>query len=236
MTPNSSETRTFQTRTATLRMVRWVTGGALAVLAGCGVTDAASRPTAAMVLDLAIPGGRTGSLVIPDSAVLTVTGVGISTPITGTFLFDTSGVARATMQIPIGANRVLQVDMYKGGSLVFSGTSTFNVSAGVNAPQTLTPVATTGIVPIVVTIGSFVVSVTPTSATVVVSATRSFSATVRDPTGAIATGITAKWAVANPAFVTVDSLTGLVTAVHSGTTTITATALGTAAVATVVVP
>lgn len=205
-------------------------------ITACGVTDSAPRANAAMVLDISIPGGRTGSLVIPDSAVLTVTGPGISTPIKGTFLFDTSGVARATLQIPIGDNRVLQVDMWKGTSLVFSGTSTFSVTAGTNQTQTLTPVPITGSVPIQVTVGTFIVSVTPTSATVVVAATRSFSATVRDASGNIATGVAAKWATSNPALVTIDSLTGLATAVRSGTTTITATAVGQAAVATVIVP
>jgi hypothetical protein len=208
----------------------------MAFVAACGLTDSTAPATAAMVLDLSIPGGRTSNLVIPDSAMLTVTGPGISTPITQTVLFDTSGTARATLSVPVGDNRILQIDMYKGGLLIFSGTSTFNVSPGTNAPQQLTPVPVTGTVPIIVTIGSFVVSVTPTAATIAVAATRSFSATVRDPQGNIATGISAKWATSNPAIATVDSITGLVTAVHAGVTTVTATALGTAANATVTVP
>ncbi len=208
----------------------------LALAAACGLTDSTAPASAKMVLDLSIPGGRTASVVIPDSAVLTVTGPGIATPIKLVVQFDTSGTATATLTVPIGANRLLQIDMYKGGLLIFTGTSTFSVGAGTNPPVQLTPVPTTGTVPIIVTIGSFVVSVSPTAATVVVAATRSFSATVRDPQGNLATGITAKWATSNPAIATVDSLTGLVTAVHSGITTVTATALGTAANATVTVP
>ncbi len=215
---------------------RLVLTAGLAFAAACGLTDVPSPASASMVLDLSIPGGRTASVVIPDSAVLTVTGPGITTPITLTVQFDTSGVARATMTIPVGSNRQLQIDMFKGGSLIFSGTSSFNVDAGTNQPVNLTPTPVTGTVPIVVTIGTFVVSVTPTSASVAVGATRSFAATVRDATGTIVTTVTARWATSNPAIATVDSLSGLVTAVRTGVTQITATALGQAAAATVTVP
>ena len=233
--PSSASSRPLGVR-PWRRAVQLVAAIGVALTAACGLTDSTAPATATMVLDLSIPGGRTASVVIPDSAVLTVTGPGISAPIKLSVVFDTSGTATATLTVPIGSNRLLQIDMYKGGLLIFTGTSTFNVGAGTNPPVQLTPVPTTGNVPIIVTIGSFVVSVTPTAATVAVAATKPFAATVRDPQGAIATGITAKWATSNPAIATIDSLTGLVTAVHSGVTTITATALGTAANATVTVP
>lgn len=186
-------------------------------------------------LQVNIPGGIPQGLSVPDSAILTVTGLGVSPSVRGKATFNPSGVASTTLTIPVGAVRNLQVDMFQGGALVFSGTSTFGVTSGSNATQNLTPVAATGNVPITVTVGAYSISVTPPTATVAAGNTTTLTATVLDPTGAPTTAFPVAWATSNPAIATV-SAAGVVTGVRSGTTTITATVLGQAATATITVP
>jgi uncharacterized protein YjdB len=136
----------------------------------------------------------------------------------------------------VGVNRSLKVDMFLSNALVFSGTSSVSVTTGTNATQQISPTPITGTVPIQVTVGTFVVTVTPGSINVPVGQTSTLSATVRDGLGNIAVGVSARWATSNPAIAQVDSITGVVTGVRSGSTTITATAVGQAAAATVTVP
>ncbi len=190
----------------------------------------------ALALNVVVPGPPLSAGAVPDSAVLTVTGFGIATPLRTSALFNASGVASTSINMPVGVNRQLQVDMYLSGQLVFSGTSNINVLNGTNPTQQVTPTPITGNVPIQVTVGSFVVSVAPTAATVNVGQTATLTATVRDALGNLVTGVSAIWATANPAIASVNPTTGVVTAVHTGVTTITATVLGAAANATVTVP
>ena len=210
----------------------------ISIAAGSNPTQVITptQTSSPIILNIAIAGGVPAGVVIPDSAVFTVTGLGISPAIRGAFPFNAAGVSQATLTVPVGANRSLKVDLYQAGSLVFSGTSTFVVTAGTNPTQQITPTPTTGSVPITVTVGSFAVTMNPTAATVIVGNTTLLTATVRDATGALAAGVSAIFATSNPAIATVNPATGLVSAVHSGSTTITATALGSAATATITVP
>ena len=212
--------------------------GAMIVSAGVACDAISPRPveSARLVMQLLLPRGGVASATAAFKADVSVTGPGIATPIVGTFFFDTSGTATATMTIPVGTPRILTISIFDASNvLLFMGTSTISVAPGVNPPATVTIVPSAGTVPIVVTVGTFVVSVTPTSATFAVGATQAFSATVLTPTGA-PSATPAKWATANPAIVQVDSVTGVATGRISGTTTITATAFGVAASATVTIP
>ena len=208
----------------------------LALPASCNLTDPSGSRDAPLLMRLVWPGGGTASATAAFKATVSVTGPGITTPIVGTFLFDTSGTATATMTIPVGSPRILTIRIFDVADvLLFMGTDTISVAPGVNAPATVTITPTVGSVPITVIVGSFVVSVSPTSATIAVSATRTFSATVLAPGGA-PSAVTAVWATSNPAIVSVDPVTGIATGRISGSATITATAMGVAAAATVTVP
>lgn len=70
------------------------------------------------------------------------------------------------------------------------------------------------------------VEVSPSSATLFVGQTRAFTAQLRDATGALVTGRVVRWSTANPTVATVDSITGVVTAVALGATTVRATSEG----------
>lgn len=229
----------------TVRVDQYVAGQI--VLSGTGTFDVGpgtnalqvvtpATSSSPMALNIVIPGGVVAGLTIPDSAVVTVTGFGIATPIRSAAPFNTSGVAAASINIPVGVNRQLKVDMYLSGALVYSGTSAVSVVTGTNPTQQISPTPITGTVPIQVTVGSFIVQVAPTTATVAVGQTTTLTATVRDGNGNIATGVAARWATSNPAIAVVDSITGVVTGVRTGSTQITATAVGQAAAATVTVP
>lgn len=67
------------------------------------------------------------------------------------------------------------------------------------------------------------ITITPSSASVQVGATQQFLATVKDASGNVLGGQTVTWTSSNTLVGTVGSLTGLVTAVATGTSSITAT-------------
>ena len=211
---------------------------ALAIGAGvaCGVTDPGGAARIPLAMQLVMPGGHQANAVAASYVDLSITGPGVVPPVTGRFFFDASGTATATVDVPVGFPRILEIKIYDAADvLLFQGIDTIAVTAGVNAPQTVSVTPTTGSVPINVTVGSYIVSVSPTSATIAVAATRAFTATVLNPGGA-PSATPARWATSNPAIVKIDSITGVATALLSGATTITATALGVAAAATVTVP
>lgn len=204
--------------------------------AACNLTDPSAGGSTPLLMRLTMPGGGTASATAAFKATVTVTGPGITTPITGIFFFDTSGTATATMTVPVGSPRVLTISIFDAADvLLFMGTDTISVVPGNNPPTTVTITPTAGSVPITVVVGSYVVAVSPTSATIAVGATRTFTATVTAPGGAPA-GVAAAWATSNPAVVSVDPVTGVATGRIPGSATITATALGVAAAAAVTVP
>ncbi|HYK11349.1 MAG TPA: Ig-like domain-containing protein [Gemmatimonadales bacterium] len=67
------------------------------------------------------------------------------------------------------------------------------------------------------------ITISPTSSSIQVGATQLFTATVKDATGNVLTGQTVSFTSSNVLVGTVGNLTGLVTALASGSTTITAT-------------
>ena len=208
---------------------------ALSAGVACDAFAPSRSDAAKLVMQLVLPRGGIASATAAFKADVSVSGPGIATPITGTFFFDTSGTATATMTIPVGTPRILTISIFDASSvLLFMGTDTISVLPGVNPPATVRITPTTGSVPITVIVGSYIVSVSPTSATVAVGATRAFAATVLNP-GGTPSSTPAKWATANPAIVQIDSVTGVATGRIAGTSSITATALGVAATAAVTV-
>lgn len=98
-----------------------------------------------------------------------------------------------------------------------SGTANITVSANPPPP----PVVTT-------------VTVTPSTASIVVGATVSLSATVKDAQGNVMTGQTVTWSTSSPSAATVNS-SGVVTGIAAGSATITATCAGKSGMSSVTV-
>jgi hypothetical protein len=240
---NVMSLNTLQRALATVAPLRFVARTALVTLAvsaglGCGLTEPSGASRVAMAMQLVMPGGHSANAVAASYVDVDISGPSgpFNPPVTGRFFFDTSGTATATLDVPVGFPRILLIKIYDASNvLLFQGVDTIAVTSGPNTPTVVTVTPTTGRVPIQVTIGSYIVSVSPTGASIPVGTTKAFTATVLNP-GGTPSATPARWATSNPAIVTVDSVTGVATGVLTGSTTITATALGVAAVATVTVP
>jgi uncharacterized protein YjdB len=120
-----------------------------------------------------------------------------------------------------------------GGVETHSGSKVLNIAPGTNATITITLQPLTGDLPITATLGSRSVAVTPTAATRAAADTVRLTAAITDWNGSPVSG-TIRWATHDPGIATVDSA-GLVTAVHAGSTTVTATFSGAAGRATITV-
>ena len=145
-----------------------------------------------------------------------------------------TGVASGTVTVPAGSNRTVTLRAYDaGGILTHSGSATLNIQSGTNATVaiTLTPLA--GDQAIVVTLGSFTITVTPSSPAVAIGGTVQLAVAINDWNGAPTTG-TVSWATQNPGIVTVDA-TGLITGAGVGAAKVAATFHGATGTATVVV-
>jgi Big-like domain-containing protein len=185
------------------------------------------------------PGRGHGTLTVradvSTSAVATlvadVTAPDIPTPL----IFNipiAGGLAAGTITIPAGSNRTVTLRAYDaGGTLTHSGSATLTIQAGANTAVAITLTPLTGDQPIVVTLGSFTITVTPSSPTVAISGTVQLDVAITDWNGAPTTG-TVSWATQDPGIATVG-VTGLVTGAGLGSTKIAATFHGATGTATV---
>jgi len=173
------------------------------------------------------------SMTAAATLVAEVTAPDIPTPL----LFNipiAAGVASGTITLPAGANRTVSFRAYDaGGILTHNGSVTLNIQPGTNSTIAITLTPLTGDQPIVVTLGSFTITVTPSSPTVGIGGTVSLAVSITDWNGNPATG-TVRWATQDPGIATVDA-TGLVTGSGVGSTKIAATFHGATGTATVAV-
>jgi hypothetical protein len=143
-----------------------------------------------------------------------------------------SGVAAGTLTIPSGSSRTVTLRAYDaGGILTHSGSATLNVQPGTNPTVAIILTPLTGDLPIVVTLGSFTITVTPPATTVRVGGTVQLDVSITDWNGQTTAG-TVSWATKDPGIATVDT-TGLVTGAGIGSTRIGATFRGATGTATV---
>jgi hypothetical protein len=165
--------------------------------------------------------------------VAEVTAPDIPTPL----LFNipvVAGVASGTITVPAGSDRTVALRAYNaGGILTHNGSAELDIQPGTNAAVAITLTPLTGDQPIVVTLGSFTITVTPSSPNVGIGGTVQLAASITDWNGAPTTG-TVSWATQNPGIATVDAA-GLVTGAGVGSTKIAATFHGATGTATVVV-
>jgi len=147
-------------------------------------------------------------------------------------------VATGTITLPTGSNRTITLDAFDpGGILTDSGSATVDVQPGANPTVSIVLQPLSGNVPIIVTMGTFTVTVSPTSGPLFVGDTLSLSATILDATGNPVAGQVA-WGTMTPgvaSIVTTGAQSGRVTANRPGHTTVVATYGGTSATASVAV-
>src|SRR3989442_1149633 len=125
------------------------------------------------------------------------------------FSIPSFALASGTITVPAGSNRAVTLRAYDaGGILTHDGSATLNIHSGTNATVAITLTPLTGDQAIVVTLGSFTITVTPSSPTVAIRGTVQLNAAITDWNGAPTTG-TVSWATQNPGVATVDA-TGLV--------------------------
>ena len=187
------------------------------------------------------PGGGQGTLVIradvSGTAVATVV-VNVAAPdIPTPLVFNlpvTDGVAAGTITLPAGSHRTITIRAFDAGGIqTHAGSVTLDVAPGSN--ETISAVLTplTDDVSITVTLGRYVVTVTPSPDTLAIGRTVQLTASITEWNGNPTTG-TVRWGTNDPAVARVDG-SGLATAVGAGTAAIVATFRGAAGAAAVTV-
>ncbi|HUL49844.1 MAG TPA: Ig-like domain-containing protein [Gemmatimonadales bacterium] len=206
---------------------------ALAVLAASvACADRTLAPTAG---DARLSVGISLAGTIVATVIVDVTAPDIPTPLVFNIPII-NGTASGTITIPAGSNRTISIQAFDAGGVeTHSGTTTVNVQAGTNTSLSIVLTPLTGQLPITATLGSYVVGVAPTSATVHLSGTDTvrLTATIQDTQGNTVTGVVS-WATLNPGIAVVDS-TGLVTGTATGSTSISAVFNGVTGVASITV-
>jgi hypothetical protein len=126
--------------------------------------------------------------------------------------------------VPAGSSRTVVIRAYDAAGIeTHRGQATINVVEGTNPTVSITLLPLTGNQPIVATIGTFVVTVSPSVDTLTTGDTVRLHATVMTATGD--TVVSVQWATLNPGRATVDTA-GLVTAGSPGAVQIVATFAG----------
>ena len=195
------------------------------VLAACG--DGPTDPA------------RAGTLIVradvSATAVATLVAEVTAPDIPTALLFNipiVAGVASGAITIPSGSNRTVALRAYDaGGILTHNGSVELDVQPGPNSAVAITLTPLTGEQAIVATLGSFTITVTPSSANVGIGGTVQLGVSITDWNGAPTTG-TVSWATQDPGIATVDA-TGLVTGEGAGSTKVAATFHGATGTATI---
>lgn len=197
------------------------------LIAGCSDTTAPRGET---------PVPLTVSANFADASVTTLAIRVTATDIPRALVFNlqvVDGRAEGTLNVPPGEARTFEALAFdRAGEITHEGSATVDVYRGPNPPLIISMMPRGGQVPVIVVVGEVLVTVAPSSATLVPDETIQLSATVTDAQGRTLDGAEITWASANPAIAEVDG-TGLVTAVAQGQAEIVAIfgiAVGTAVV------
>jgi hypothetical protein len=206
-------------------------------LISCAGKDATSPPPPPPTeATLSIGANLSGTMVA--TVIVDVTGPGIPTMLEFNIPI-TAGVASGTITIPVGSSRNFSMHAYDAGGVeTHSGSVTTNIQTGTNPTLSIVLTPLVGNVPITATLGSFIVTVTPSSPTISLGGTDTQQLTVSivnsqgSPVTPAPGAVT--WATHTISVAVVDA-NGLVGATGVGTTTITAVYQGVAGTATVTV-
>src|SRR6266516_307910 len=203
-------------------MRRLITATLLSLIAlgSCLPREPAGVDGRAVQTKLFISAALTGTRVA--TVVVEVTAPDIATPLV--FNIPTvNGVAAGAISVPAGSSRTITLRAYDAGGVeTHTGSVTVNIQPGTNPAISivLTPLA--GNVPIIVTLGSFSVTVGPAAVALTPGDTVRLTATVLDASSNPVTGQVA-WATLSPREATVlrpGQQTGRVTGVGLGQTTV----------------
>ena len=222
-------------------MKRLVTVGAAGTLlaAAClgpDVVDPSGKTPVTLVVraDVSVASAAVTTVVVevtaPDIATLLVFNI----PVSG-------GIATSTITLPAGSARTITMHAYDGGGVEThrgSITTAIRPPPATNGAITLVLAPLAGDVPINAQIGSFLVTVAPSTDTLAVAGTATLSATIVTANGdPVDSAVT--WASFDPRIATVARTgprTAQVTAVSAGATTVVAVYGGSAGSAAIVVP
>src|SRR5260221_5114423 len=168
------------------------------------------------------PGQGHGTLIVradvSGSSVATLVAEVTAPDIPAALIFNipiSAAVASGTVTVPAGSNRTVTLRAYDaGGILTHSGSATLNVQSGTNATIAITLTPLTGDQAIVVTLGSFTITVTPSSPTVAIGGTVQPAVAITDWNGAPTTR-TVSWGAPKPGIVNLDA-TGPVPPARAG--------------------
>jgi hypothetical protein len=174
--------------------------------------------------------------------VVKVTAPDIPTPLVFNMQIA-SGVASGSIVIAAGSGRKIELDAFDANQIQTHHGERSNVTVvpGVNPAMTIVLVPTTGDQPVTAQLGTFIVTVSPASATLTLGGTSTVQlvVTIRDNATPTPNTITpgpgdVTWATTHPAFFTVDG-NGLVTGVKAGIGSVVATYNGFAGTSTITV-
>ncbi|HET7791558.1 MAG TPA: Ig-like domain-containing protein [Gemmatimonadales bacterium] len=160
----------------------------------------------------------------PDvrAVVIQVSGPGIARPLVFDFVPDSAGGTQGTIAVPAGAGRDIAGAAFEAGGVeAYAGDTTVLLRPGTNPALRLVLRPLNGNQPIIVTLGSDSVIITPGDTALVAGDTARYSATVLDEGGNLEPAAVVSWASTNPTVAAVDS-TGLVRTSAAGTATIVA--------------
>lgn len=159
--------------------------------------------------------------------VVTVSGARIDPPLVFNFPV-VNDTASGTMVLPVGSDRLVVGQAFdSAGVEVFRGQRTMNVAPGANAAVVLVLSPLTGSVPVTAVIGNVTLTLTSASASVRAGGTVALTAEVRDELGDVISA-PVLFAVSRPPAARVGA-DGILTALDTGSVTVTATAFGRAA-------
>lgn len=203
---------------------------AAAIALNCsGDTTAPPAPSEA---SLSINANLSGTAI--TGVVVKVSGPGI--PDTLVFnLTVSNGQASGTIQVPTGSSRLLSIHGFDAkGIETHRGAVTVDVKSGTNPAVTVALTPLVGNQPVIVTVGSIVITISPATASLNNGDTLRFRAVVTDTAGDTL-NLPVMWASTNPSIVAIDTA-GLAHAKVSGTAVVVAVYGAVAATATVTVP
>ena len=205
----------------------WFTLASVLVLAACGDPIDPNQGRGTLIVRADVSATAVATLVAEVTAPDIPTALLFNIPIS-------AGVASGTVVVPAGSNRTVALRAYDaGGILTHSGSAQLAIQPGTNASVAITLTPLTGDQTIVATLGSFTITVTPSSPNIGIGGTVQLDVSITDWNGT-PTSATVSWATQNPGIATVDA-TGLVTGAGVGSTKIAATFHGATGTATVVV-
>jgi hypothetical protein len=168
------------------------------------------------------------------AAAVEVTGPGISTAITAE-LSVSGGTASGTVTVPTGANRTFTLRTFdEGGVEIHRGSVTVNITEGQNPNLSITLQPLTGELPIIATVGTITVTISPAADTVAIGEMAQYTASVTDVNGEVVADPSLSWSSSNPLIAEVD-IFGQATGLKVGIAAIVATHQGVAAAASIMV-